>query len=56
MIKKANITDAPVVAKLAICLWDSHTIEELTNDTSLRFHRSVGFKEANRIICFTKKL
>ena len=29
---------------------------ELNNDTSLRFHLSVGFEEANRIICFTKKL
>lgn len=29
---------------------------ELTNDASLRFHLQVGFQEANRIICFTKKL
>ena len=29
---------------------------ELTNDESLRFHLSHGFIEANRIICFTKKL
>lgn len=29
---------------------------ELTNDTSLKFHLKVGFEEANRIICFTKKL
>ena len=29
---------------------------ELTNDMSLAFHLSVGFTEANRIICFTKKL
>ena len=29
---------------------------ELTNAESLRFHLSVGFEEANRIICFTKKL
>lgn len=29
---------------------------ELTNDTSLEFHLKVGFAEANRIICFTKKL
>ena len=29
---------------------------ELGNDTSLAFHLSVGFEEANRIICFTKKL
>jgi len=29
---------------------------ELTNSTSLAFHLAVGFEEANRIICFTKKL
>lgn len=29
---------------------------EFTNDTSLKFHLKVGFEEANRIICFTKKL
>ena len=29
---------------------------ELINTDSLIFHLSVGFEEANRIICFTKKL
>ena len=29
---------------------------ELANEESLRFHLNVGFYEANRIICFTKKL
>ena len=29
---------------------------ELTNTQSLAFHLNVGFFEANRIICFTKKL
>ena len=29
---------------------------ELTNDMSLAFHLNAGFTEANRIICFTKKL
>ena len=29
---------------------------ELTNRESLQFHLNVGFAEANRIICFTKKL
>lgn len=29
---------------------------ELDNTASLRFHLNVGFREANRIICFTKKL
>lgn len=29
---------------------------ELCNADSLRFHLNVGFEEANRIICFAKKL
>ena len=29
---------------------------ELDNTQSLQFHLRVGFEEANRIICFTKKL
>lgn len=29
---------------------------ELTNDMSLSFHLNAGFTEANRIICFTKRL
>ena len=29
---------------------------ELDNTESLRFHLKVGFAEANRIICFTKRL
>ena len=29
---------------------------ELFNTESLRFHLNLGFTEANRIICFTKKL
>ena len=29
---------------------------ELDNRESLKFHLSMGFEEANRIICFTKKL
>lgn len=29
---------------------------ELTNYESFRFHLAVGFLEANRIICFTKKI
>ena len=29
---------------------------ELDNRESLAFHLSLGFEEANRIICFTKKL
>ena len=29
---------------------------ELDNVQSLQFHRNVGFEEANRIICFVKKL
>lgn len=29
---------------------------ELDNDDSFRFHKAMNFAEANRIICFTKKL
>ena len=29
---------------------------ELVNDGSFQFHKAMNFKEANRIICFTKKL
>ncbi|NLN84041.1 MAG: GNAT family N-acetyltransferase [Firmicutes bacterium] len=29
---------------------------ELSNLESLKFHLNIGFQEANRIICFTKKL
>ena len=29
---------------------------ELTNEESRKFHLAVGFEEANRIICFIKKL
>lgn len=29
---------------------------ELVNEDSLKFHLGMGFDEANRIICFTKKL
>ena len=28
----------------------------MDNEDSLRFHLKMGFEEANRIICFTKKL
>ena len=29
---------------------------ELTNTASLKFHLAVGFEEANRVICFKKKI
>ena len=29
---------------------------ELNNNVSLAFHMNTGFKEANRIICFTKRI
>ena len=29
---------------------------QLTNTQSLHFHLALGFREANRVICFTKKL
>ena len=36
--------------------WEFASDCELTNTQSLQFHLNVGFEEANRIICFTKKL
>lgn len=64
-IRVATLEDALLVAELAIQMWESHTIEELTqefgsdceldNEDSLKFHMKMGFVEANRIICFTKK-
>ncbi|HOY90039.1 MAG TPA: GNAT family N-acetyltransferase, partial [Bacillota bacterium] len=27
---------------------------ELTNKTSIAFHEKLGFKEANRVVCFVK--
>ena len=29
---------------------------ELTNLDSIKFHKKIGFKEANRIVCFAKKI
>ena len=29
---------------------------EIDNDSSFQFHKAMNFEEANRIICFTKKL
>ena len=29
---------------------------ELDNEASIGFHRAVGFAEANRIVCFAKRL
>ena len=29
---------------------------EMNNDTGFQFHKALGFTEANRIICFAKKL
>ena len=37
-------------------MWKSHTVEDLTKNFSLKFHLKMGFAEANRIICFTKRL
>lgn len=65
MIVKAQQPDAAKNAALAAKMWDHPTEAlaaefasdcELTNKDSLRFHRGLGFTEANRIICFTKKI
>lgn len=36
--------------------WEFASDCEIDNAASLSFHMALGFKEANRIICFTKKL
>lgn len=36
--------------------WEFASDCELTNLESLHFHKALGFSEANRIICFVKKL
>lgn len=94
MIRKATLEDVPQLVSLAIQMWKSHTVEDLTkifcehikkrlcerivrrmselgkgsgdleyvsdceldNEDSLKFHLKMGFAEANRIICFTKRL
>ena len=89
MIRKATLEDVSQLVSLAIQMWKSHTVEDLTkifcehikkllgecqnwaknqgclefasdceldNENSLKFHLKMGFAEANRIICFTKRL
>ena len=94
LIRKATLEDVPQLVSLAIQMWKSHTVEDLTkifcehikkrlcerivrrmselgkgsgdleyvsdceldNEDSLKFHLKMGFAEANRIICFTKRL
>ena len=45
MVKKAETADANKIAGLAVLMWNTSTVQELTQEF-----------EANRIICFTKKL
>ena len=69
MVYKAVRKDASVIAGLALELLRACEILskeqgcsefasdcELVNEDSLNFHIKAGFTEANRIICFTKKL
>ena len=56
MIRKATLEDIPQLVSLAIQMWKSHTVEDLTKNFSLKFHLKMGFAEVNRIICFTKRL
>lgn len=42
--------------KLAIKMWDHKFVSDLENEDSLRFHKAMGFQEANRIICFKKDI
>ena len=50
-----------LLAACEVWAWEQGCTEfasdcELDNTESLRFHLGLGFEEANRIICFTKKL
>ena len=54
-IAKALLADCEQWAKAKDCAEFASDCE-LTNEESLRFHMHVGFAEANRIICLTKKL
>ena len=63
MVKQANTGDSHVLAELAVQMWakDKGCTEfasdcELENTGSLKFHIAMGFEEANRIICFKKRL
>ena len=40
----------------AIFLAYDRNHSELANEDSRRFHRALGFEEANRIICFVRRL
>ena len=42
MIKKANAEDAEILARLAIRMWEDHTVEELAED----FRGIVGKEDA----------
>ena len=56
LIPKATLENVPRLVSLEIQMWKSHTVEDLTKNFSLKFHLKMGFAEANRIICFTKRL
>lgn len=42
-------------AKMMVCVEFASDCE-IDNDNSFKFHKAMNFTEANRIICFTKKL
>ena len=46
MVRQAEFSDLPLLTALAGKLWPDHDPREL----------ALGFEEANRIICFVKKL
>jgi hypothetical protein len=58
MIKKIGLEGLGDVVELALLLWPHHFKEELDQEFTdiLSDQNSAGFIEANRIICFTKKI
>ena len=57
-IKQTVPGDAPVIAGLAIQMWNSNTPEGLAEELAecLSQGQKVEFFEANKDICFVKKL
>ena len=61
MIKRAEPADAELLSTCEAWAKQQGCREfasdcELGNGESLRFHLAMGFREANRVICFTKEL
>lgn len=66
MLRKAAKGESLILAEMAVQMWDSHGVDELetefasdcelNNLDSFKFHKAMGFDEANRIISFRKRI